>query len=56
MAMPRPSGKAIKIAEQTVPGLNRNLYFTKRKVRNRVPKDKTELKIVEINENRGMNP
>ena len=51
--MPRPSGKALKIAEQTIPGLNRNQSETKRKKRRDVPKDKTELKVVSINENRG---
>lgn len=51
--MPRPSGKALKIAEETVPGLNRNLRGSTRKNNRGIPKDEVELKIVKINENRG---
>lgn len=54
MVMPRPSGKALKIAEQTIPGLNRNLNAADRKSRKRVPNDEVEMKSVEINENRGV--
>lgn len=57
MAMPRPSGKALKIAEQTIPGLNRNLDAAHRKkIRKNIPNDATELKVIDINENKGMNP
>ena len=55
MAMPRPSGKARKIAEETIPGLNRNAHV-KTKSRRKVPNDEVELKIVEINQNRGRLP
>ncbi len=51
--MPRPSGKAQKIAEETIPGLNRNSRGSLRKKEKRIPKDEVELKIVNINENRG---
>lgn len=54
--MPRPQGKAQKIAEDVIPGLNRNLRQTSSKKRKRVPKDEVELKIVKINENRGRLP
>jgi len=53
MTMPRPSGKAQKIAEQTVPGLNRNQRGDFRKKSKGIPNDEVELKIVNINENRG---
>ena len=53
MTMPRPSGEAQKIAEQTIPGLNINQRSPFRKKRKRVPRDEVELKIVSINENRG---
>ena len=53
MTMPRPSGKAQKIAEETIPGLNQNLRGSLRKKEKRVPNDEVELKIVKINENRG---
>lgn len=49
--MPRPSGKAQKIAEETIPGLNLNQRIKRRK--KKMPKDEVELKIVKINENRG---
>jgi len=52
MAMPRPSGEAQKIAEEVIPGLNRNVSVKKRKKKT-VPNDEVELKIVKINENRG---
>lgn len=51
MTMPRPSGKAQKIAEDTVPGLNLNQRSSFRKKTKRIPNDKTEMKIVNINEN-----
>jgi len=54
--MPRPSGKAQKIAEETIPGLNQNTRGSLRKKERRVPNDETELKIVSINENRGRLP
>lgn len=54
MAMPRPSGKAQKIAENVIPGLARQ---KKKNLRNKkvVPydKDEVEVKIVDINENLG---
>ncbi len=53
MTMPRPSGKAQKIAEQTVPGLNQNMRGSSKKKSKEVPKDDVELKMVKINENRG---
>lgn len=53
MTMPRPSGKAQKIAEETIPGLNQNTRGSLRKKQKRVPNDEIELKIVKINENRG---
>lgn len=51
--MPRPSGKAQKIAEDTIPGLNRNRPRSKRHRRKKIPNDEVELKVVEINENKG---
>lgn len=51
--MPRPSGKAQQIAEETIPGLNQNNRGSLRKKQKRVPNDEIELKIVKINENRG---
>lgn len=51
--MPRPSGKAQKIAEQTIPGLNMNQRGSFRKKNKGVPNDEVELKIVNINENKG---
>jgi hypothetical protein len=56
MAMPRPSGKAQKIAEETIPGLNQNLRNKSRSKSKKVPNDEVELKIVSINENRGRLP
>lgn len=53
MTMPRPSGKAQKIAEETIPGLNQNNRGSLRKKQKRIPNDETELKMVRINENRG---
>jgi len=53
MTMPRPSGKAQKIAEETIPGLNQNTRGSLRKKSKRVPNDELELKMVRINENRG---
>lgn len=54
--MPRPSGEAQKIAEQTIPGLNMNQRGSFRKKSKSVPNDEVELKIVSINENRGRLP
>ena len=51
--MPRPSGKARKIAEETIPGLNKNQRIPMRHKNKRIPNDEVELKIVNINENRG---
>jgi hypothetical protein len=56
MAMPRPSGKAQRIAEETIPGLNQNNRGKERKRPKKVPNDEVELKIVSINENRGRLP
>jgi len=53
MVMPRPSGKAQKIAEQTIPGLNRNRHLTVEKKFKTFPNDEVELKIIKINENLG---
>lgn len=53
MTMPRPSGKARKIAEETIPGLNKNQRIPMRHKNKRIPNDEVELKIVNINENRG---
>ena len=52
MTMPRPSGKAQKIAEQTIPGLNSNTRIPKSRKRS-VPNDEVEMKMTRINENRG---
>jgi len=52
MAMPRPSGKAFKIALQTIPGM-RNKRGEKVERPKKVPNDAVEMAIVEINENRG---
>ncbi len=53
MVMPRPSGEAQKIAEEVIPGLNMNRRGYFRKKNKGVPNDEVELKIVNINENRG---
>lgn len=50
--MPRPSGKAFKIAEATIPGLNQNLRSPKSSPK-KVPNDAVEMKIVSINEHLG---
>lgn len=50
--MPRPSGESQKIAENTIPGLNRNVPKST-KSKKFVPNDALELKITKINENRG---
>ena len=58
MAMPRPSGKARKIAEAVIPGLSRNRNsksLSKRSLK-KVPNDEVELKIVDINEHLGRLP
>jgi hypothetical protein len=55
MAMPRPTGKAHKIAMKVIPGINRNRSqksFSNRKVR-KIPNDEIEMKIVDINEHLG---
>lgn len=56
MAMTRPSGESLKIAEKTIPGLNMNQRIYKRKKEKSIPKDDVELKIVNINENNGRTP
>lgn len=58
MAMPRPSGKAQKIAEAVIPGLSRSgksKSLSKRSVKE-VPNDEVEMKIVDINEHLGRLP
>lgn len=52
----RPSGFSQKIAEDTIPGLNRNNRSSLSKKKREVPNDEVELKIVKINENRGRLP
>lgn len=52
----RPSGFAQTIAEETIPGLNRNNRRSEKKNNRAIPKDEVELKIVNINENRGRLP
>lgn len=49
MAMPRPSGRALKIAKEVVPGLRKH-EKAKRAKRKRIPNDEVEMKIVSINE------
>ncbi len=57
MTMPRPSGKAMKIAEQTIPGLRRDPAIRKGTERSKeMSRDAVELKIMDVNERRGMNP
>jgi len=53
MVMPRPSGKAQKIAEQTIPGLDRNKHLAVQKHHKTFPNDEVELKVVKINQNLG---
>jgi hypothetical protein len=53
MTMPRPSGKAQKIAKKTIPGLNRNDKKPFRRKKKIVPNDEVELKIIKINEELG---
>lgn len=54
MTMLRPRGKALKIAREVVPGLDRTKNAKASSPSKReLPKDEVELKIVEINENRG---
>lgn len=55
MAMPRPSGKAQKIAQQVIPGLNRNRPAKSLRTKKIRPygKDDVEIKIVDINEQLG---
>lgn len=50
--MPRPSGRAQKIAEDTIPGISRNITRPTPKKRF-IPNDEVELKMTRINENRG---
>ena len=50
--MPRPSGRAQKIAEDTIPGINRNIPRPSKK-KKFIPNDEVELKMTRINENRG---
>jgi hypothetical protein len=57
MTMPRPSGKAMKIAEQTIPGLRRDPSIRRGTQRSKeMSRDAVELKIIDVNEHRGMNP
>lgn len=51
--MPRPSGKAQKIAEKTIPGLSRNLERSVDEGNKRKMNDDVEMKIVDINEHQG---
>ncbi len=51
--MPRPSGRAQKIAEKTIPGLNKNLRKSGYRSKKSKMNDDVEMKIVDINENRG---
>lgn len=51
--MPRPSGHAQKIAEETIPGLNRNRHLTIKQRPKIVPNDEVELKVIKINESLG---
>ena len=58
MAMPRPKGKAQKIAVNVIPGLNRNKPSSglkKKKIKS-YGKDEVEKKIVDINEYLGRLP
>jgi len=56
MAMPRPSGKAQKIAEKTIPGLNRIDRDSFRSRKKNIPrKDDVELNSININNNIGEN-
>ena len=55
MAMLRPAGKAMRIAERTIPGFKRNRTAEARKKERNVPKDEVELKITMINEDKGRN-
>jgi hypothetical protein len=55
MAMPRPTGKAKRIADKVVPGLART-KSKPRKKRKEAPNDEVEMKIVSINENLGRSP
>lgn len=49
MSMPRPSGKAKNIAENTIPGLNRNVKRSKKRTR----KDVKALNAKNMNVNPG---
>ena len=52
--MLRPGGKALKIAREVVPGLDRSKSAkAPSRSRTEVPNDELEMKIVEINETRG---
>ena len=52
----RPSGISQKIAEETIPGLNRNNISVGKKKKKEIPNDEVEMKIVSINENQGRLP
>lgn len=52
MSMPRPSGRAQKIAEDTIPGLNKNNRSSRKRS---VKKDDVETTTVKNNEKMGMN-
>lgn len=56
MAMPRPKGKARRIADNVVPGLARHRGKKTRSRTKEVPNDEVEMKIVSINENLGVDP
>ncbi len=53
MVMPRPSGKAQKIANMTIPGLDKNLKTSSYRKKKSKMNDDVEMKIVNINEHRG---
>ena len=56
MTMLRPSGKALKIAEDTIPGLNLNKKIhTKRKTR-KIHKESVELRAIKDNKKNKFNP
>jgi len=53
MAMVRPGGRILKIAENVVPGLKKSLERKCPPKSKEVPNDPVEMKIVDINEARG---
>jgi len=52
MVMPRPKGKALKIAKQTIPGLKSKSIKTQKEKKPEI-RDEVETKIIDINEARG---